>query len=112
MNNFNDVAKDAFDEWIYFLKNSEVKDTFKAKGLDKAKETLRYEDLSDEDRKMYDRFQENRRIENSVSYTAKQERNIEIAKNAIKKGADNEFIADITGLTVSQIEQLRNTKDE
>jgi hypothetical protein len=87
-----------------------VKDSFVAKGLDKAKEKLRYENLSDEDKKMYDRFQENRRIENSVTYTAKQERNIEIAKNAIKKGSDNQFIADITGLTVAQIEQLRNEK--
>ncbi len=59
---------------------------------------------------MYDRFQENKRIENSVSYTAKQEEKVEIAKNAIKKGADNQFIADITGLTIEQIEQLRSTK--
>jgi hypothetical protein len=110
VNNFNDIAKNTFDEWVYFLKNSEVKDSFVAKGLDKAKEKLRYENLSDEDKKMYDRFQENRRIENSVTYTAKQERNIEIAKNAIKKGSDNQFIADITGLTVAQIEQLRNEK--
>jgi ribosomal protein L10 len=29
-------------------------------------------------------------------------------KNAIKKGANNEFIADITGLTTEQIAQLRN----
>jgi predicted transposase/invertase (TIGR01784 family) len=111
INNFNDIAKDTLDEWIYFLKNSEVKDNFKAKGLDKAKEKLRYENLTEEDKKMYDRFQENRRIENSVSYTAKQEKAVEIAKNAIKKGSDNEFIADITGLIVEQIEALRNEKE-
>ena len=80
--------------------------------MDKAKEKMRYENLTDEDKKMYDRFQENRRIENSVSYTAKQERNIEIAKNAIKKGFDSQTISELTGLTVEQIEQLRNTKDE
>ncbi|TAE01519.1 MAG: hypothetical protein EAZ97_03265, partial [Bacteroidetes bacterium] len=105
------IAKDTFDEWIYFLKNSEVKDTFVAKGLDKAKEKLRYENLSDEDKKMYNRFQENRRIENSVSYTAKQEKAVEIAKNAILEGSKNEFISKITGLTIEQIEQLRNEKD-
>jgi hypothetical protein len=69
VNNFNDIAKNTFDEWIYFLKNSEVKDTFKAKGLDKAKEKLRYENLSDEDKRMYNRSIENRRIEMSVQYT-------------------------------------------
>lgn len=112
VNNFNDIAKNTFDEWIYFLKNSEVKDTFKAKGLDKAKEKLRYENLTEEDKKMYNRFQENRRIENSVSYTAKQEGRIEIAKSLFQTILSNEDIAKHTGLTVEQIEQLRNTKDE
>ena len=108
VNNFNDVAKDTLDEWVYFLKNSEIKDTFKAKGLDAAKENLRYESLTDEEKKMYNRFQENRRIENSVSYTAKQEKTVEIAKKAIKKGFDSETIAELTDLTIDQIEQLRN----
>jgi len=111
VNNFNDVAKDTLDEWVYFLKNSEVKDTFKAKGLDKAKEKLRYENLSDEEKKMYDRFQENRRIENSVSYTAKQEKAIEIAKKMLKRGAEIAIIAEDTDLTIEQIEELRGTKE-
>jgi len=35
---------------------------------------------------------------------------IEIAKNALKKGADNDFIAYITGLAIAQIEELRHPK--
>jgi PD-(D/E)XK nuclease family transposase len=111
VNNFNDVAKNNLDEWVYFLKNSEVKDTFKAKGLDKAKEKMRYESLTEEEKKMYDRFQENRRIENSVSYTAKQERNVEIAKAMLEDNEPTERIAKYTGLTSEQIEQLRSAKD-
>jgi len=111
VNNFNDVAKDTLDEWVYFLKNSEVKDGFRAKGLDKAKEKLRYESLSDEDKKMYNRFQENRRIELSVEYTAKleakQEQKIEIAKKMILADAKDEFIAQMTDLSMEEIEQLR-----
>jgi predicted transposase/invertase (TIGR01784 family) len=107
INNFNKIAENTLDEWVYFLKNSEIKDEFKAKGLKKAKEKLQYEKLSDEDKKMYNRFQENRRIENSVSYTAKQEGKIEIAKKAINKKFDNETIAELTGLSVEQIEELR-----
>ncbi|TAE01554.1 MAG: Rpn family recombination-promoting nuclease/putative transposase [Bacteroidetes bacterium] len=107
INNFNDIAKDTLDEWIYFLKNSEVKDSFKAKGLDKAKEKLSYENLTDEDKKMYNRFQENRRIENSVSYTAKQEGKIEIAKNLINLASENDFIVKATGLTLEQIQELK-----
>ena len=34
-------------------------------------------------------------------------RNIEVAKTAIKKGLDNSFIAELTGLTTEQIELLR-----
>jgi len=111
VNNFDDIAKDTFDEWIYFLKNSEVKDSFKAKGLDKAKEKMRYENLTDEDKKMYDRFQENRRIENSVSYTAKQEKAVEMAKIMLVNNEPNDKIVLYTGLTVEQIEALRNEKD-
>jgi predicted transposase/invertase (TIGR01784 family) len=69
VNNFDKVAEDTLDEWIYFLKNSEVGEGFKAKGLAKAKERLAYEALSEEDKRRYNRFQENRRIERSVKLT-------------------------------------------
>jgi uncharacterized protein YgiM (DUF1202 family) len=36
---------------------------------------------------------------------------VEIAKKAIIKGFDNETVADLTGLTIEQIEALRNEKD-
>ncbi|MDX2301201.1 MAG: Rpn family recombination-promoting nuclease/putative transposase [Microscillaceae bacterium] len=115
VNNFNDIAKDTLDEWVYFLKNSEVKDNFKAKGLDKVKEKLRYESLTEEEKKMYDRFQENRRIEISVEYTAKleakQEKAVEIAKSLFETILSNQEIAKHTGLTVEQIERLRHEKE-
>ncbi len=107
VNNFNKVAESTLDEWVYFLKNSEVKDNFKAKGLDKAKKKLTYEKLSKTDRSIYDKFQENIIIEKSVQYTAKQENTIEIAKNLINLGADNDFISKATGLTSTQIDKLR-----
>ena len=116
VNNFNNIAKDTLDEWVYFLKNSEVKDNFKAKGLDKAKEKMRYEGLSEKEKKMYARFQENRRIEMSVQYTAKveskdegkQEKAIEIAKRMILANLNDELIAQMTDLPLDQIAQLRN----
>ncbi|WP_291720088.1 Rpn family recombination-promoting nuclease/putative transposase [Bernardetia sp.] len=108
VNNFDDVAKNTLDEWVYFLKNSEVKESFKAKGLDKAKEKLQYEVLTQEEKKMYDRFQENRRIENSIIYTAKQEEQRRIARSLFETPLSNQDIAKHTGLTLEQIEQLRN----
>ncbi len=39
------IAKDTLDEWVYFLKNSRIKDGFKAKGLAQAKEKMRIDSL-------------------------------------------------------------------
>jgi predicted transposase/invertase (TIGR01784 family) len=50
---FNDVAKDTLDEWIYYLKNNQIRDEFTAAGLDKAREVLAYDNLSEEEQKEY-----------------------------------------------------------
>jgi predicted transposase/invertase (TIGR01784 family) len=115
VNNFDDIAKDTLDEWIYFLKNSEVKDEFKAKGLRAAKEKLQYEQLTPSDKRMYESFKTAKMIEYSVTETAKiqgiaegeQNKTIEIAKNAIQKGYDNTVIADLTGLSIAEIQAIR-----
>ena len=56
VNEFNNVAKDSLDEWIYFLKNEEIKDTFHAKGLREAKDKLSTLKLTDEEKLAYQRF--------------------------------------------------------
>ena len=61
-NNFDDVAKDSLDEWIYFLKNSEIKDEFKAKGLQAAKEKLRVDNLEGYEKEKYDNYIKEQRI--------------------------------------------------
>ena len=58
MNNFDDNAKDTLDEWIYFLKNSEIKQEFSAKGIKEANEVLKRANMSDEERREYQRFVE------------------------------------------------------
>jgi len=70
VNNFDDYAKDELDQWIYFLKNSEIKDSFSAKGLEKAKEVLRIDNLSPQDREEYDIFEKFERIRESEIITA------------------------------------------
>lgn len=70
VNNFNDYARDTLDEWIYFLKNNEIKDEFKAKGLQKAKEKLRVDNLPKEEKRSYERFLDSKRIEYGVYKTA------------------------------------------
>ena len=53
---FEDETKNRIDEWIYFLKNEEIKDDFKAKGLQEAKAQLDILKLSDEERHEYERY--------------------------------------------------------
>lgn len=110
VNNFDDVARDSLDEWIYFLKNSEVKDDFSAKGLQEVREKLREEALPEDERRAYRRYQENRRIERSVIETAYQDGEAKraelMAQRAIAKGYPYQDIADMTGLSLTEIEAL------
>lgn len=116
VNQFNDIAKDTLDEWVYFLKNSEVKDDFKAKGLKEAGEVLDIMRLPKDDEYGYNRYLDSLHLKASEIFTlqteaefkAKDERSIEIAINSINKGLDNEFIADITKLPIEKIVELRN----
>ncbi|TAE01593.1 MAG: Rpn family recombination-promoting nuclease/putative transposase, partial [Bacteroidetes bacterium] len=111
VNNFNDIANTTLDEWIYFLKNSEVPDKYSAKGLKEASEKLRIDQLSEEERKEYQRFKENRWIEKDVLETAEKKgafkNRVEIAKKLIKRNLSNEDIAEDTGLLIEQIHILR-----
>ncbi len=119
VNQFDDVAKDTLDEWIYFFKNSEVKDHFRAKGLSEAKEVLDIMRLDREQQYGYNRYLDYLHVKASEAFTlkiegeekVKQLRSIEIAKNLIDMGLDNAMIAKGTGLTLAQIEQLRNRLD-
>jgi len=118
VNEFNDIAKNRLDEWIYFLKNEEIEDEFKAKGLDKAKEALDVMKLKEEDRAKYNRREENRRYKESLLYSAKIEgleeglekgekkAKIEIAKKLLDI-LDIETISMKTDLTVDEIKELK-----
>lgn len=115
VNKFDDVAKDNLDEWIYFLKNSEVKDEFKAKGLKEAGEVLDYMRLPQDDQFSYNRYldylhykaSEILSLRSEAEDKVRQNTNIEIAENAIKKGFDDQTIADLTNLTKAQIKEIR-----
>ena len=114
VNQFNDIAKSTLDEWIYFLKNEEIKTQFKAKGLDKAKEALDMMKLGDKDRAVYKRREENKIYKESLLYTAerkglkkgleegKKSAKIEIAKSLLDI-LDIETISLKTGLTIEEI---------
>jgi predicted transposase/invertase (TIGR01784 family) len=114
INQFNDIAKNTLDEWIYFLKNEEIKTDFKAKGLNEAKEALDVLKLDPKERAIYERKEENRRYKESLFYTAERKgiekgekkAKIEIAKNLLDI-LDIETISKKTGLTTQEIEKIK-----
>jgi predicted transposase/invertase (TIGR01784 family) len=127
---FDDIAKNSLDEWIYFLKNEEIKNEFQAKGLEKAKEILDIMKLSEAQRLAFDKFIDNRRSQSSMLQTSfisgKAEGKSEgiaegeakgeakgitkgitkIAKALKQKNMDLKSISEISGLTIKEIEKL------
>ena len=112
VNQFNDNAKDTLDEWVYFLKNSEVKDEFKAKGLKEAGEVLDIMRLPKSDEYNYNRYLDSLHLKASEIFSLQTEAEFklkeEIAINGINEGFDNLTISKITKLSIEKIEELRN----
>ena len=117
---FNNVINDTLDEWIYFFKNSEILDSFRAKGMKAVREKLNIMNMSDAERKKYNFYIGRLSDEASYAMTLKIEaeervikkRNIEIAIKCIKRGDTNEEIMDLTELENDEIEELRKQVNE
>jgi predicted transposase/invertase (TIGR01784 family) len=114
VNQYNDIAKDTLDEWIYYLKHNEIKDNFTAKGINKAKELWRLDSLSEDELKIYKKHLEDLRYSASMTWTMKVEaedkvrklEKVEIAKGMKSKGFEIVLIIELTGLTKEEIENL------
>ena len=120
---FNDVAKNTLDEWVYYLKNYKIEADFTAQGLDKAREILAYDNLSEQDKAKYRHDMDMRLLSDSEITTARQEGELKgeaiglekgeaigelkkalaIAAKLLKKGTPLEEVAELTGLTMDEI---------
>lgn len=112
-----DNVNDTLDEWVYFLKTGNVKDNFKAQGLDKAKQKLEVAKLSARKRAAYERDTKHLHSEASWAETqlkkeqdlmAKGEKNkaIAIAKEMKAENEPVEKIMKYSGLGKEEIENL------
>ena len=121
--NFDDIATDTLDEWIYFLKNEEIKENFHAKGLLEAKEKLDILKLSPSEKAAYELHISKLRREASLyesSYVSgklegreegREAAKEEVATNLLSLGLlSDEQIALSAGLTVERIGLLRSRK--
>lgn len=130
---FDDKVSDKLDEWIYFLKHSEIPDEFTAPGLQEAKEALAEIKMSKEERRHYEAYQKRLHDIASEKFTQAvdfadmlQEKKQEGMKEGIKKGKEEgaketylkmakklkakgielATIAELTGLSKSAIQKL------
>jgi predicted transposase/invertase (TIGR01784 family) len=69
-NRFDEEIADRFDEWVYFFKNSTVKTSFTAAGLNEAGEKLALETMSKAERIEYDAYVKAERIQASAYESA------------------------------------------
>jgi predicted transposase/invertase (TIGR01784 family) len=122
VNQFNDYAKTNLDQWVYFLKNSEIKDDFTAKGLTKAKEVFKVMNMSDDERKDYEKHLDFLSYMSSLEETrvidmeeaekkgieqGEYKKALEIAKAMKIEKISDLIISRATGLTVEEIEKLK-----
>ena len=126
LRNFNDIARNTLDEWIYFLKNEEIKMDFSAKGLSEAKETLDVLKMTPAERQSYERYQEQLHYEASMyesTYVVGKaegfnegraegraegidEANQQTVMRAYQQGMTIEAIAKITGLSIAVVQTI------
>lgn len=129
VNMFNDIARDSLDEWIYFLKNSEIKEEFKAKGLAEAREKLRTINLSKKELRAYQRhledlhmaasleeqfrFEQAQAREEGWKQGSEQGEKIgmeKVALNMINLGMSIDDVVKVTGLSSSDIKKIMQTQ--
>lgn len=121
VNKFDKKTKDTLDEWIYFLKYEEIKDSFKAKGLKEAKEKLNVLKLPKKEQLKYQRYLENLSYQASMAQTinfeieqerekirfeAEKNKQNQIAKKLKDKKMSIDDISEITGLSNEEVEKL------
>ena len=115
VNNFDDVAKNSLEEWVYYLKNSELPPkNITARGLDKVKERLKYDDMDATQKKEYDQYLETLHVSESAIETARYEGSLEKTFEFIisshKEGLELSRIAKIVSLPEKEVKKVLRDK--
>lgn len=73
INDFDNISKTPIDEWMEFLKTGNIEKNVSAPGLKEAREKLRIDSLTIEERRSYERHMEALRFQRSVIGTSREE---------------------------------------
>jgi hypothetical protein len=123
INNFDEVARNTLDEWIYYLKTSTLPKTYRAKGLAEVAEQLKIDDMSPETKAKYLELIKGTNITESMIETAyengalesEEKSFIKTTLQAFDNGIEIDLIAKITQRTADEVlailvENNRNIK--
>ena len=108
----NDNVQDDLDEWIYFFKNSEVPDHFKAQGLAAAKEKLDKLKLSPKEREEYERFVERLRKLASLKLTELEDVKDLVMEEKEKTKEEMILAMNSSGISTAQIAMIAKKTEE
>jgi hypothetical protein len=110
VNQFDNIAKDTLDEWVFYLKNGEIKEGSRAKGLAEVQEKLKTDRMDKTERAVYLRHLNNLSHEKSMLFSARYDGKADgitmVARRMKRSGEPIEKITTFTGLTKEQIEAL------
>jgi predicted transposase/invertase (TIGR01784 family) len=70
VSSFQNTIQSAIDEWVYFFKNSEIRQEFQAKNIQAAREKLDFLKMSESDQQDYERFMFDRAKDESTVQSA------------------------------------------
>ena len=120
---YKNIIQKRIDEWIYMIKNNEIAEGSTSKNIDKAKQKLAQINMTDAERKRYEKYLINTAKDRDAINTAKEEGRDEGEKigmekgmekkarettiKLIKKGMTNEEISEITDLPINEIQKIR-----
>jgi predicted transposase/invertase (TIGR01784 family) len=113
INNFDDVAKDSLDEWIYYFKNNEIKDEFNARGLAEVKAQLQFDELSEQERYSYQQYEKDLLSQKSTILTARIEGKAEGLAEGLAEGkAEGLAAGKVEGEYQAKLNMARKMKDD
>ncbi|MBQ3658067.1 MAG: Rpn family recombination-promoting nuclease/putative transposase [Bacteroidales bacterium] len=127
VNKFEDEVTTPLKQWISFLKTGEIPDAFTAQGLEEARNVLRVDSLSKEDRQIYKRYLEGLSLAMSLDDSSRTEgyhdgfgagqelgraegrteQLVESTKNLISAGFDFDKAVEMLKVPTNQIPELR-----
>ena len=126
VNGFDQVAKSPLEEWIHYLNTGKIPETYHAPGLDAARERLKIDSMSKDEKNAYYRHMDNLNLLKSNIKTEREEGKLEGLQEGLQKGRaeggrekalsiarklktagmDETQIAEITGLKEEEIREL------